>query len=210
MKKWRVQGPLVLQCPVNHPIPVSTGHVNRFNLLNAEWHSELVDIYEDCEQGVLSQDRGVTFLGEDVPKNAESVDHSHDVSVEEVIQPRGIAVPKGQHHAQVACLLQTLNWIQDLPGVPMLQHHVEALLGHNHNIGDTRQIQQAIETLVISYAFDGLAQRGRITGRCVGRRVVQKTMQRVVLGASKTQGLSRNLLILELVGISQMNEGVAD
>lgn len=35
-------------------------------------------------------------------------------------------------------------------------------------------------------------------------------MQQVILGASKAQGLSRNLLTLELVGISQMNEGVAD
>ena len=68
-------------------------------------------------------------------------------------------------------------------------------------MGDSGQIQQAVETLVIAYAFDDLAQRGRLIGRCVGRRVVQKTMQPVVLGAPKTQGLGRNLLALELVCI---------
>ena len=92
----------------------------------------------------------------------------------------------------------------------MLHHRPEVVLQDGAEVGDAGVGQEPVEAVVGSHALDDIRKGQCLVCRAIGRWVVDQAVESEVFGASQAQRLRGHPLALKLVGVRQMDKGMAD
>lgn len=119
-----------------------------------------------------------------MPKNTEAVSYCHQVKDVEVELFDGVASGQGEQGGQVADLFKLLQWICDIPGVPMLDHRAAAVLHQWAHIRNPRIFSNAVEASILTHTIQNLTEGFGSVCRSLGLWVVYELIEAAELSTS--------------------------